>query len=347
MAGHVPPQKNFADWIKALVALKASWNAAEFAQSWLTGAQMLLRHGVTAVADVEAIPELIPGLWHRTPLRVISFRELISLKGSELARQTVEHAVQAWEALPGAWRRVGLSPHAPYSTSRALLQAAARAARQRRWRLTTHVAESDDEYQMFVHRRGPLFDWLKTQRDVSDCGQGSPVQHLARCDYLGEDLLAVHANYLADDDFALLARHRASVVHCPRSHEYFQHQPFASSRLIRAGVNVCLGTDSLVTVRNPRQERIELDLFVEMQTLARRSPELTSDEMLRMATINGARALGHAGEIGEISVGARADLIALPFSGPIANAPEAAVHHTGPVSASMIGGQWAIAPDQA
>ena len=69
MAGQIPPPKNFTDWIKSLVALKGSWTVEEFAVSWRRGAEMLLRTGTTTVADVEAVPELIPAVWQSTPLR--------------------------------------------------------------------------------------------------------------------------------------------------------------------------------------------------------------------------------------------------------------------------------------
>jgi cytosine/adenosine deaminase-related metal-dependent hydrolase len=71
-----------------------------------------------------------------------------------------------------------------------------------------HVGESSEEFEMFVHRRGALFDWLKTQRDNSDCGHGSPVQVLADEGVLGENLLAVHLNWLAENDARLLAKQR-------------------------------------------------------------------------------------------------------------------------------------------
>src|SRR6266851_2992152 len=130
MAGKIPPPKNFTDWIKSIVALKAQWSYTEFAQSWLRGAKMLLRTGTTTVADIETVPELIPEMWRATPLRVISFRELISLKSQLTARETVEKAVQQWSGLPAAGGRVGLSPHAPYTTSAELLRFAGRAARE-------------------------------------------------------------------------------------------------------------------------------------------------------------------------------------------------------------------------
>jgi cytosine/adenosine deaminase-related metal-dependent hydrolase len=63
-----------------------------------------------------------------------------------------------------------------------------------------------------------------------------------------------------------------------------------------------------------------------------------------MTTVNGARALGMAGQTGEISEKALADLIAIPFDGKLADATEAAVHHPGDVTASMIDGEWAVPP---
>jgi cytosine/adenosine deaminase-related metal-dependent hydrolase len=344
MAGSIPPPKSFADWIKSVVALKAAWSYADFAQSWLDGAKMLLRTGTTTVADIEAVPELIPDMWAATPLRVISFRELISLKSRFAVNEQVDEALQPWSGLPDAASRTGLSPHAPYTTSAELLRRVARVARERRLRLTTHVAESEQEFEMFMYRHGPLYDWLKSQRDMSDCGLGSPVQHLERCGYLGENLLAVHVNYLWRDDAALLGQRKVSVAHCPRSHAYFRHLLFPGAELSAAQVNVCLGTDSLASVLKARNQPIELNMFAEMRALASAAPDLAPASIVRMATINGAAALGKKGELGELSANASADLICIPFSGGPMDTNEAIVNHSGDVVASMIEGRWAVRP---
>jgi len=346
MAGQIPPPKNFTDWIKSLVTLKGSWSVEEFAESWQRGAEMLLRTGTTTVADIESVPELIPSAWESTPLRVISFRELLNVKSRQPAAELVERAVNDWLGLPGGQGRVGLSPHAPYSTSAELLELAARAAHRRNWRLTTHVAESEQEFEMFMYRQGAMFDWLKSQRDMSDCGHGSPVQHLERCGCLDENLLAAHVNYLWRHDAGVLGRSRVSVVHCPSSHDYFRHLRFPREELEGAGVNLCLGTDSLATTRKGSGDQpFELSLFAEMQLLAARSPEVAPERILRMATVNGAQALGRKGELGELSPSALADLIAVPFTGPEREVFAAIVHHTDEVAASMIGGAWALLPD--
>ena len=236
-----------------------------------------------------------------------------------------------------------LSPHAPYSTLPELLRGSARLARKRRWLLCTHVAESEEEFEMFAHARGAMYDWLqRNHRENSDCGLGSPVEHLARSKMLGRNLIAVHANLLARGDAALLGKHRVNVVHCPRSHAYFRHPPFLRERLANAGVNLCLGTDSLATVRWVGKQKPELNLFEEMRALAVADKSVSPEEILRMATINGARALGLKGQIGEFCPDAFADLIAIPDAGKKKDVFETVLDHAGPVHASMIDGRWII-----
>ena len=160
------------------VALKAQWTYSDYAKSWLNGAHMLLRRGVTTVADIEAVPELLPEVWSATPLRVLSFLEMTGVKSRRPARNILREAVERVDSLRSDACSAGLSPHAPYSTTPELLSLTAEAVRHRKLRATTHVAESSAEFDMFMHRRGPLYDWLKSQRSMSDCGQVSPVRHL-------------------------------------------------------------------------------------------------------------------------------------------------------------------------
>jgi cytosine/adenosine deaminase-related metal-dependent hydrolase len=197
---------------------------------------------------------------------------------------------------------------------------------------------------MFMYRTGPLFDWLKSQRDVSDCGHGSPVNYLERIGYLRKNVLAAHVNYLSRDDAATLARRHVSVVHCPRSHDYFRHLSFPCAELRNAGVNICLGTDSLATTRKRGAEAPDLSMFKEMQAFASGAPDVPPATILKMATVNGAQALGRKGQFGEISSTASADVIVLPFSSSFAEVYETIVHHSGDVLGSMIDGQWALPP---
>src|SRR4051794_12804377 len=345
MAGELRPTKKFTDWLKLITTCKSGLTYSDFAESWLSGAKMLVRTGTTTVGDIEMVPELLPEVWTATPLRVFSFLELTGVKSRRPPREIIREALEVIKALPKGRCRTGLSPHAPYSTTPELLRLAANAGRRRRLRVVTHVAESDQEFEMFTHSRGEMFEWLaRSQRDMSDCGLGTPVQHLERQGALNENLLAVHVNYLGPSDAALLGRRKVNVVHCPRSHAYFKHQPFPFDELASARVNICLGTDSLASVYKARKRSVELNMFDEMRELADSQPSLSAETILRLATVNGARALGLPGEIGELSRNAFADLIAVPHSGNLAEASAAAIQHRGNVTASMINGQWVIPP---
>jgi cytosine/adenosine deaminase-related metal-dependent hydrolase len=345
MAGRVPPQKSFTDWIKLITSAKSEWNYSEFAESWLRGARMLVRTGTTTVADFEAVPELLPEVWTATPLRVISFLELTGVRSRRKPRSILQEALERIQSLSRGRCRAAVAPHAPYSTVPELLRRTAAAARRRRWPLSIHVAESTQEFEMFMNGSGEMFEWLRRNgRDMSDCGAGSPVQHLERCRALSKNLLAVHVNFLAARDASLLARRKASVVHCPRSHFYFRHHKFPLRELTRARVNVCLGTDSLATVYKKPKEPVELNLFDEMRSFARAHSRLPPEKILRLATLNGALALGLDRKIGRLSKGAFADLITIPFAGSAADAYEAVLDHRRDVSASMIDGNWAVEP---
>lgn len=346
MAGELPPPKTFTDWIGAITAHKTGWSYSDYARSWLRGAEQLLKTGTTTVADIEAMPDLLPEAWEATPLRVYSFLEMTGIKSRRDPSEILREAVGKIESLRHSHNRAMLSPHAPYSTVPALLRQSARVARKRNWRVCIHVAESVQEFEMFAHARGRMHDWLqRNERDNSDCGLGSPVAHLARQKLLGENVLAIHVNCLARGDATLLAKNKTHVVHCPRSHDYFKHPKFERERLAKAGVNLCLGTDSLATTRKSGRNKPVLDLFAEMRALADQDKAVTPREIVEMGTVNGARALGLAGKIGELSRNAFADLIALPFSGKPAQAQAAVIAHSGPVAASMINGRWAVAPE--
>jgi cytosine/adenosine deaminase-related metal-dependent hydrolase len=336
----LPAPRQFPDWIRSLFVLKAETTRAEYARAWLEGAAMLARTGATTVADIEAVPDLLPEVWSGTPLRVASFLEMTGVKNRRAPAEILAEAAAKIDSLKPRRGLAGLSPHALYSTTSPLLKQAARMARQRKWRVTMHVAESAEEFEMFMHRRGAMFDWLQPQRGMSDCGLGSPLAQVARCGLLGGNFLAIHANYLLPSDIQALARSGASVVHCPRSHAYFQHQPFAFEELAAAGVNVCLGTDSLASVSLFRRHKPELNLLAEMRQFAAAHPGIAPDAIVQMATRNGARALGWEGRAGEISPGSRADLVAIPFAGRAAECAAAIVHHPGDVPVSMIDGRW-------
>ena len=115
--------------------------------------------------------------------------------------------------------------------------------------------------------------------------------------------LFVHGNYLARDT---AIRPRDTLVYCPRTHAAFGHAPHPFRHFLARGVRIALGTDSLAS--NP-----DLDLLAEARFLHRLHPDLPGDELLRLATLSGAEALGWADQTGSLEVGKSADLVVLPL----------------------------------
>jgi cytosine/adenosine deaminase-related metal-dependent hydrolase len=340
MTGLLMPPREFPDWIKGILTLKSQWTDSEFADSWLLGARQQLETGTTTVANIETRAHQLAGLRAATPLRIFSFLEMTGIRSGREPERILAEAMEALKSLPPNRGGVGLSPHAPYSTSPELLRVVADAARRDGWRITCHVAESEPEFDMFMYRRGSLFSWLENQRTNADCGLGSPVQHVHRYGLLDAPLLAVHVNCLWGDDARRLAARGASVVHCPRSHAYFSHPRFQREALTEAGVPICIGTDSLASTRASRDGAPVLSLIDELRTLASDDPGLSPRRMLAEVTVNPARALGLKSVLGELSTGALADLLVIPHAGSVSTVEEALIHHRGSVGATMIGGRW-------
>ena len=340
LAGVIAPPRSFSDWIKALLGARSGWSFSEFAASWIRGARQLIHTGTTTVANIEFAPEILSDVRAATPLRVWSLLEFTGVRSRRDPREVVESGVQSLESLPAAPGGLGLSPHAPYSTSPTLMSVAARAARDRDWLVATHIAESTEEFEMYVERKGALHDWLASQRPMTDCGLGTPVAHCARQDLLSPRFLAIHANALADEDIGLLAQSGASVVYCPQSHDYFQHPRFRFSELRAAGINVCLGTDSLASTRKLGRTCPTLSMKDELRNFRQRHPDIAPRELIQLATVCGARAMRLPGLAGELSAGAWADLAMIPYAGTLADAEAALVEHPGESAGTMIAGHW-------
>src|SRR3984957_16744165 len=196
MAGQLAPTKQFIDWLKLITMSKSGWGYSDFAESWLEGANMLVRTGTTTVGDIEMVPELLPDVWTATPLRVFSFLEMTGVKSRRLPLEILGEALAKIKSIPIGSQRMGPSPHAPYSTTPELLLLTADATRHLNLPIVVHVAESDQEFEMYMYGEGKMFDWLaRGGRDMSDCGLGSPVQHLEGHGLLSKNLRGRHGNF--------------------------------------------------------------------------------------------------------------------------------------------------------
>jgi cytosine/adenosine deaminase-related metal-dependent hydrolase len=331
LRGRIARQKSFTDWIRAINAEKAELSPEDYVASINEGFAEAKRFGTTTIANLTAFPELVSRF--EPPIRTWWFAELIDVRDPGRATEIVDLAVERLKPQEH-W---GLAPHAPFTASAKLYRRCAEAAPL----LTTHLAESREEMSMFRGAEGRLYDFLKgIGRDMSDCGAGTPVERFS--EIFGEsstssgmtkEWILVHLNELTETDFDLLRKSgkEFSIVHCPRSHEYFRHSPFQFEKLTELGFNVSLGTDSLAS-------NDDLSLFAEMRAFANEFPKLAPEKIVQMATVNAARALRQENAIGKIRVGFKADLIALSIARST-SVFEEIVAFDRPVTWSMTGGR--------
>ncbi len=340
LRGKIPPPDSFTAWIGEINAAKREMTEADYRAAIAEGFDALRRSGTTTVVNLAALPGILHGL-PEPPIRTWWLPELYDLR--EPAEELVARAVGAIADFqltrPGSRMRFGISPHAPFTASPELYEQCAAVARQSGWLLSTHLAESPEEAAMFREGTGALYLLLAgIGRTMDDCGGGETVfSSLVRRGLIAPGWLLAHGNELEESDFALMRATRSEggppwcVVHCPRSHAYFGHRAFPWQQLEAAGTLITLGTDSLAS-------NDALDLFGEMRAAQQANPALSSELLLKAATLHPAAALGAAGELGVIAPGARADLIALPFSDGIGDAFDAIVDHRRAVEWVMMDG---------
>ena len=331
----IHPQKNFAEWVKRINALKRGLDDDDYLAAIGKGFAEAKHWGTTTIGNIESFPELMLRL-PPSPLRTWWFHEMIDIRHRLPTERALAGALSFFAARTRPLDFFGLSPHAPYTASATLYKLARECAGQLAMPLTTHVAESREEYEMFRGKTGPLYEFLDgLQRPMADCGGHSPFTYLWRSGAIDAGWILVHMNELDEEDFAILGGLPCGggphVVHCPGSHRYFGHTPFQFRRLHGMGVNVCVATDSLAST-------FSLSLLGELRLLQRTNPWLTPEELLRTVTVNPARALQRGDDLGKIAVGAVADLIAIPASGSVGDLHEEIISYTRPVPWMMIDG---------
>jgi len=192
--------------------------------------------------------------------------------------------------------KTAFAPHAPYTVSDEPLK---------------HIRTLADELELNIHMHVH-----ETAFEVNEAEKNNGQRPLARLNDLGlltASLQAVHMTQLLDDEINLLVSSGAHVIHCPISNMKLASGICPVTRLLKAGVNVALGTDSCSSNNT-------LDLFGEMHTAAllakvstMDATSLPADQVVQMATINGARALGIEEITGSLEIGKSADIVAVNF----------------------------------
>lgn len=281
----------------------------------------MIRGGVTCFNDMYFFPEVTARQVARCGMRAVVGMILIDFPS-------------AWASGPEEYLSKGLAlhdelrhnplvtaafaPHAPYSVSDEPLL-----------KVRTLSAELDRPIHMHLHETRDEIEQGRQRYGMR------PMKRLQQLDLLGPSFIAVHMTQLEDDEIAQFAESGGSVVHCPESNLKLASGFCPVAKLIKAGVNVAIGTDGAASNN-------DLDLMGEMRTAALLSKAVANDAAavpahtaLRMATLNGARALGLESDIGSLEVGKYADITAVrldeletqPLYDPISNVVYAAGRH--------------------
>lgn len=259
-----------------------------------------LKGGITCFSDMYFYPEVVAELVESSGLRAqITIPVLdFPVPGAPDVDAALNSGLPLFERLRGHPRiRMAFGPHAPYTVGDASML-----------RVRDLATEFGAGIQMHVH---------ETAGEVSAAVQASgerPLARIARLGLLGPHFQAVHMTQIDDSDIALLQASGAHVLHCPESNLKLASGFCPVEKLWQAGINVAIGTDGAASNN-------DLDLLGETRTAALlakavsgSATALNAHNALRMATLNGARALGMEAEIGSLEVGKSADMVAFDLS---------------------------------
>jgi len=309
------PGGDYATWLAALLEQRPAVEPQQSREAALAALARLAARGTVAVGDVANESWIVP-LIARSGLHGTIFLELLGLRpsGAEALLATAIERLDALVAEPDVAAasnrlKLVLTPHAPHTVSVALLRALAGRAAAADQPLSIHVAESEAESALLADGTGPLAA-LFDAREFRDTGWRppglSPVEQLDRAGALTERTLAVHCVHVGGRDRSRLRSRGVTVVTCPRSNERLGPGRAPLLELLRAGICVAVGTDSLASAP-------DLDLFAEMAALRRLYPALSPATVVRMATLNGAIALGIDDRLGSIERSKLDRLVVLPL----------------------------------
>jgi cytosine/adenosine deaminase-related metal-dependent hydrolase len=306
----------FHAWIPALRRAKRGADPADFAAAARWTCIEALSAGVTTLAVTEDSGAALDAL-RESGMRGIVFREVFGPDPTQ-AREALAALVQKVDSMQRSATdlvRVGVSPHAPYTVSDDLYRLVASYAGAERLPIAVHIAESEVEAQLVVDGAGPFAAGLRTRGIATPARAASPIALLAATGVLALKPLLIHCVRVGRDDVQRIAASGASVAHCPVANARLGHGVAPIVELAAAGVTIGIGSDSVAS-----NNRIDLLEEARIAQLMQRAQALSSGALppptlLRMLTVDGARALGIDAHTGSLDVGKDADLCAVSLAG--------------------------------
>lgn len=308
---------DFRRWILRLTnARRAVLDEEALLDSARYGLEEGLRAGITTYGDTCASGVVIRAM-REAGVRGIMYQEVF---GPDPARcgesvEALRGAVAGLRYLETPLVRLGVSPHAPYTVSDDLFRETAAFAREQGLPMAIHVAESDLEQRLVVEAAGSFADGLR-RRGIEVAPRGeSPIGLLARLGVLDSGPLLIHCVRVERRDILAIASSGSAVAHCPVSNAKLGHGVAPLTELLAEGVTVGIGSDSMAS--NNRMDILE---EARIALLAQRARTQSSEtpgarELLELATIEGAKALGVDRLTGSLEEGKQADLAAFSLAG--------------------------------
>jgi len=296
----------FPNWIINLIRAKKDLSNNNYQSATRININTLIHTGTTTVGEI-CTHGVSPSLLKQSRLRSVVYHEIIKMGSGVKGQGSSIHLPMRTDS---ALVKSGFSPHSPYTVSQAVLREISRHSKKRGIRIAMHIAESKEEIMLLqgnssdLERLYHLAGW-----DLSWAPRGySSIEYLKRIGFLFPNLLAVHAVHVTKKDIDLIKKSKVSVAHCPRSNKATGVGKMPLKQFIDAGINVGLGTDSLASSPS-------LNMWDEMRYAYKvhRKNGVSAEDIFKLATINGASALGLNKMIGTLEPGKRADIIAVPL----------------------------------
>ena len=309
----------FEEWIPALrhVKLHAPLESDDLLEAARMACTEALAAGITTLGATEDSAAGFQALLD-AGMRGVAYREVFGPAPEQAPTAIAElrARVEVMRQSETELVRVGISPHSPYTVSDALFRAAAALAREQQLPIAVHIAEAQVEQDLVVDGTGAFAAGLRRRGIATPSRARSPVALLEATGILELAPLLIHCVRVDDADIATIAAHRASVAHCPVANARLGHGVAPILQLRAAGVTTGIGTDSMAS--NNRMDVLEEARVAQiLQRVTQHSPNaLRGEDLLRMATLDGARALGIDRSVGSLEIGKDADLCVVQLSGP-------------------------------